>query len=85
MTEHTQRDEEGKQLVKLVLDADAAAVLPGLAGSPRKQGAYVSALIREAAARRAQEQAEQADAPALRQLVTDLIREVEALKQERVS
>lgn len=45
-------DREERIAVKLVLDTDAAALLPQLAGSPRKQGEYVSKLIREAAARR---------------------------------
>ena len=38
-----------KQSVTLALDADAAALLIHLAGSPRKQGALVSRLIRERA------------------------------------
>ena len=41
---------EGRIAVKLVLDADVAEMLPRLAGSPRKQGEYVSRLIRQAAA-----------------------------------
>lgn len=40
---------EGRVAVKLVLDADAANMLPELAGSSRKQGEYVSKLIRRAA------------------------------------
>jgi hypothetical protein len=35
--------------VKLTLDADAADLLLELAGSPRKQGEYVSKLVRQAA------------------------------------
>ncbi len=37
----------------LALDADAAALLDALAPSPRKKGAVLSALIREAAAAQA--------------------------------
>ena len=48
-----QPDKEERIAVKLVLDADAAAMLPELAGSPRKQGEYVSKLIRQAAVQRA--------------------------------
>lgn len=39
-----------KTEVRLALDTDAAQVLAQLAGSPRKQGEYVSKLIRAAAA-----------------------------------
>lgn len=46
----TDSPEGGKQLVKLMLDADAATLLLQLAGGPRKQGDYVSKLIRAAAA-----------------------------------
>jgi hypothetical protein len=48
-----QADKKGEQIqVKLTLDADVASLLLELAGSPRKQGEFVSKLIREAAARR---------------------------------
>ena len=39
-----------KATVKLVMDADAAELLLKLAGSQRKQGEYVSRLVRAAAA-----------------------------------
>lgn len=38
--------------VKIRLDGDAAGMLPSLAGSPRKLGSYLSALIRADASRR---------------------------------
>jgi hypothetical protein len=38
------------QRITIVLDADAARLLPDLAGSSRKQGEYLSGLIRAAAA-----------------------------------
>jgi hypothetical protein len=43
------KDEEGKITVRLALDPDAADLLLQLAGSERKQGAYISNLIRAAA------------------------------------
>jgi len=42
-------DEEGKTKVRLALDSDAAELLLRLAGSPRKQGEYISNLVRMAA------------------------------------
>jgi len=38
--------EGDKQLVKLMIDSDAAAMLLKLAGGPRKQGEYISTIIR---------------------------------------
>jgi hypothetical protein len=43
------KDRGGQREVKLTLDADAADLLLQLAGSSRRQGEYVSKLIRAAA------------------------------------
>ncbi len=43
------KDEGDRQPVRLLLTTEAANILPQLAGSPRKQGEYVSQLILEAA------------------------------------
>jgi hypothetical protein len=81
MPEDDELTERGKQVVRLLLDTDAAVLLPKLAGSPRKQGEYVSRLIRDAAERTGIIEVEQADLPTLRRLVMGLMREVDELKR----
>ena len=66
--------EGGKQLVKLMLDADAARLLLELAGSSRKQGEYVSRLIRAAAlSPNLFAQIEQAEVAELRQVLQHVL------------
>jgi len=65
----------------VTLDADAAELLVELAGSSRKQGAYLSDLIRAAAAARtATIQTEDADLATLRTQVQALANEVARLR-----
>src|SRR5689334_5666783 len=80
---------EGRKEVKLSLDADAAALLLQLAGSQRKQGEYVSNLIRAVAKQAGLSDLEEiqgADVATLRQVVQrlrrDLIARVVTLEQE---
>jgi len=66
--------EGGKQLVKLMLDTDSARLLLELAGSPRKQGEYVSKLIRAAAmSPNFLSQIEQAEVSDLRQMLQNIL------------
>lgn len=67
--------EGGKRDVKLALDEDAADMLLELAGGPRKQGDFVSQLVRAAYEQR------HTDEPDLRAQVAEVMRrlaEVEA-------
>lgn len=74
---------ESRREVKLMLDAEAAAMLLELAGSPRKQGEYVSRLIRAAfASREALARVDQADVDELRQLVRSVLLEVATLRDQ---
>jgi hypothetical protein len=69
--------------VKLMLDAEAATMLLELAGSQRKQGEYVSTLIRAAfASREALAQVDRADVDELRELVRSVLLEVAALREQ---
>ena len=66
--------EGGKQLVKLMLDTDSARLLLELAGRPRKQGEYVSKLIRAAAmSPNFLSQIEQAEVSDLRQMLQNIL------------
>ncbi len=69
--------------VKLMLDTEAAAMLLALAGSPRKQGEYVSRLIRAAfTSREALAHVDQADVDELRRLMRSVLLEVAALRDQ---
>ncbi len=75
--------------VRLTLDVDAADLLLRLAGSPRKQGEYVSSLIRMAAKQTNLAELEEIEEPnsaATRTLVhrvrRDLTARINALEQE---
>jgi len=85
--------EGDKQLVKLMIDSDAAAMLLHLAGGPRKQGEYISSVIRAIASESgltgvgtdkpllaALSDAEKVDLSSLRQLVQQLIQEMQDLR-----
>lgn len=73
--------EGGKQLVKLMLDADAAQMLLQLAGGPRKQGDYVSKLIRLVASGDLGPAVQMADKlGAVERELSELARRVDAIK-----
>ncbi len=75
--------EKERREVKLMLDADAAVMLLALAGSQRKQGEYVSRLIRATfASREALARVDQADVDELRRLVRSVLLEVAALRDQ---